>query len=290
MCLYVLLSLCACKTQDTASDSGGKISIVTTIYPLYDFARAVAGDRADIKLLIDPASEVHSFDPSPSDIAAIYDCDLFLYIGGESDTWVDRVLADVNVSSLKAMNNVKLITEDGEHEYDEHIWTSPENAIAIIGAVCDNLCDISGADAEYFTENRDTYTDSIRAVQSDIRNAVQESQSKYILVADRFPFKYFVNEFGIEYKAAFGGCATSSDISLKVMGELTKTVRDQGLSAAFYTEMSNRTVADALAEETGVALYELHSAHNVTADDFNAGVTYVDIMKRNLEALRKGMK
>ncbi len=288
-----MLSLCACKEGDVTSapDKGGdKISVVTTIYPLYDFARAVGGDRVDIKMLIDPASEVHSFDPSPSDIAAIYDCDLFVYIGGESEAWVDRVLADVNVNPLKMMNEVTLVAEDTEHGFDEHIWTSPENAVTMVNALCDALCDVSAADADTFKDNCKKYTDGIRAVQSDIRAAVAQSEDKFILVADRFPFKYFTEEFGIEYKAAFGGCATSSDISLKVMGELTKTVREKGVKAAFYTEMSNRIVADALAEETGIELYELHSAHNVTADDFAAGVTYIDIMKRNLDSLWKGMK
>ncbi len=288
--LCLLFSLCACKDGDSTKKDGDKISVVTTIYPLYDFVRAVAGDRADIKLLIAPATEVHSYDPSPSDIAAIYDCDLFVYIGGESDGWVDRVLGDINVVSLKMLNTVPLIAEEGEHGFDEHIWTSPENAVSMVNTVCENLCEVSDENADFFRENCKKYTDAIRGVQSDIRDAVQQNENKFILVADRFPFRYFTEEFGIGYKAAFGGCATSSDISLKVMGELTKTVKDRGVSAAYYTEMSNRTVADALAEETGVALYELHSAHNVTADDFAAGVTYVDIMKRNLNALLKGMK
>lgn len=293
MCAVFVLALCGCGANDndsTPQTQDGKISIVTTVYPLYDFVRAVAGEFADIKMLIAPGTEVHSYDPSPSDIAAIYDCDLFVFIGGESEQWVDRVLNDVNVNRLKMMGKVKLLNEDGEHGYDEHIWTSPENAISMINAICDSLCDISEDNAEIFKKNSNDYTESIRAVQSDIHTAVRQSENGFILVADRFPFKYFTEEFGIDYKAAFGGCATSTDISLKVMGELTKTVEEKGITAAFYTEMSNRVVADALAEETGIQLYELHSAHNVTTDDFNAGVTYVDIMRRNLESLRKGMK
>ena len=292
LCLPIL-GLCGCsllKPKNAPDDGSDKISIVTTIFPLYDFARAVAGDRADITLLIDPACEVHSFDPTPSDIAAIYDCDLFLYIGGESDAWVGRVLADVNVNPIKMTDCVTLLGEDGHDEYDEHIWTSPENAISMLKEICDELCAISPENGEYFRANFDRYSGEIRAVQSDIRSVVDGVENPFILVADRFPFKYFTTEFGIEYKAAFGGCATSDDISLKVMGELVKTVEDRGCAAAFYTEMSGRTVANALAEQTGVALYELHSAHNVTADDFKAGVTYVDIMKRNLKALKKGLK
>jgi zinc transport system substrate-binding protein len=261
--------------------------------------RAVGGEAVDVKMLIDPGTEVHSFDPTPSDIAAVYNADLFVYIGGESEKWVDRVLRDVNVSSLIMMGQVKRIEErhnhshedhnGHDHENDEHIWTSPENALLMLEAICGALCELDPDNESLYRFNLDEYSGKIKELQTELHGIVRESKSRFILVADRFPFIYFTEEFGIDHKAAFGGCAVSNDISLKVMGELVREVNEHNCKSAFYTEMSNRSIADALSEHTGVKLYELHSAHNVTLDDFKSGVTYVDIMKRNIESLRKGM-
>lgn len=300
ICLCLLLA-CGCTAAQTESTpQSGKLQIVTTVFPIYDFVRAVGGDRVDIRLLIDPGTEVHTFDPTPSDIAAIYDCDLFFYIGGESEQWVSRVLADVNIDTVMMMASATLLCEEGhghnhdhtEHhdEYDEHIWTSPENALSMLNAVRDALCGRDIENSDYYTANCAQYSDKIRRVQSEIHDIVNNSGDKFILVADRFPFIYFTTEFGLEHMAAFGGCATSTDISLKVMSELVDCVKEKKLDVAFYTELSSRAIANALADETGIALYELHSAHNVTADDFESGITYVDIMERNRDALEKGLK
>ncbi len=292
-----VLSGCAVKPDKSGYDSG--INIVTTVFPLYDFVRAVGGDKVSVEMLIDPGCEVHSFDPTPSNVAAIYNADLFIYVGGESEKWVDRILSDINVSTLVMMGQVARLTEEHDHDHhahdhthetDEHIWTSPENALSMLDAVCNALVDIDPENKEYYIANLADYCDKVRAVQTELHEVVRACEDRFILVADRFPFIYFAEEFGIEYKAAFGGCAVSNDISLKVMGELVETVERRGCTAAFYTEMSNRNIALALAEQTDIELYELHSAHNVTADDFENGITYVDIMKRNIDSLKRGMR
>ena len=302
MCLVIAFLLCffgGCTATHNEAIDNGRVNIVTTVFPMYDFVRAVGGERVSVEMLIDPGCEVHSFDPTPSDVAAIYNADLFIYVGGESEKWVDRILADINVSTLVMMGQVARLTEehdhnhhehDHTHESDEHIWTSPENAVSMLDAVGKALSSIDPDNADYYASNLADYCDKVRDVQTELHDVVRESEDKFILVADRFPFIYFAEEFGLEYKAAFGGCAVSNDISIKVMGELIKTVEQRKCTAAFYTEMSNRNIALALAEQTGVELLELHSAHNVTAEDFNNGVTYVDIMKRNIISLRRGLR
>lgn len=297
--LVCLVLLCGCGAPRPADS--GKLRAVATIFPLYDFVRAVGGDRVDCRLLIDPGTEVHAFDPAPSDIRAVYSCDCFLYIGGESDEWANTLLGEADVNTLVMMDYVHTLDEDetdgeehghshgdGEHGADEHIWTSPTNAIQMVEAIADELCALDAENASFYRENCAAYTEKIAAVRAEIAETVAAADAPYLLVADRFPLKYFTEEFAIPYTAAFGGCATGTDISLKTMTRLVKTVEERGLQCAFYTEMSSRNIANALAEETGVCLYELNSAHNVTLDQFNSGVTYVDLMKQNARVLREG--
>ena len=287
--LCLALMLCGCAVKKT--EASDKLNVVVTIFPEYDFVRAVAGNKVNLKLLIDPGTEVHSFDPAPSDIIAVENSDLFIMIGGESDEWARRLIsgAEKSIRVLNMMDKVDLLYEDGEEEYDEHIWTSPSNAEKMVAAVCDALCELDNANADFYRANAESYISEIDGVRRSIMQVTDKAKHKYILVADRFPFKYLTNEFGIDYFAAFGGCASNTDISIKTMSRLIAESEKHGCEYAFYVEMSNRNIANALSEQTGISLLQLHSAHNVTLDDFKAGKTYVDIMKDNARALERGM-
>lgn len=288
LCLFLLCGCTAKKPQSTDS----KPTVVATIFPLYDFARAVGGECVNVKMLIKPGSEVHEYDPLPSDMAAVYDSDLFLYIGGESDKWVDSLLAGTNVNSLSFID---LASGEHNHEHhghnhtDEHIWTSPEIAVSMIKNICWALIESDPENADVYTKNQDEYTKKINSAANEISAAVSDADNPFLLVADRFPFEYFVEEYGIEYEAAFGGCAVSTDISLKTMSRLTETIEKRKLKSVFCTELSNKNIANALKNQLGVEIIELHSAHNVTLDDFKAGVTYADILHRNAKALQRGL-
>ncbi len=283
--LICLLLLCGCAAPAKTDE---KVRVVTTIFPLYDFARAVGGENIELTLLVDPGTEIHSYDPAPRDMAAVCDADLFLYIGGESDTWVDALLSENDVRALKLIDTVLTLNEDGEDETDEHIWTSLCNAQLMVGAIAERLAETDPAKAEEYRRNAAEYAAEIGTVEDRMTEILRQTDAPFLLVADRFPLKYFTNDFGIPYEAAFGGCATGTDISLKTMTRLCKTVRERHLNCAFYTEMSSRNVAEALREETGVALFELQSAHNVTLEEFDRGVTYVDLMNANADNLEKG--
>ena len=281
--ILFLLSGCATNTKKSTD----KISIVTTIFPVYDFVRAVADDKADIKLLIDPGTEVHAFDPIPSDIMAIKNSDCFFYIGGESDVWVNTVIDDVS-HPVTLMKCVDTIEEEDGHHHDEHIWTSPYNAQKMVSEIAKILAEIDANNADIYLENAKKYNNEIQAVAERIQKVVNTAENPFMLIADRNPYVYFANAFGIEYKAAFGGCANSTDISIKTMSALIDTVKSRKLKCAFYTEMSSRNIAKTLKEETGINIYQLNSAHNVTKEEFEKGVTYVDLMKANADALEKG--
>ncbi len=285
--LLCTVLLCGCSATPTVDNS--KPCVVTTIFPIYDFVSAVGGEKIDIKLLIKPGTEVHSYDPVPSEIKSIYNADLFLYIGGESDAWVDKILADKSINSYALIECVNPILEEEHNEYDEHIWTSPENAEKMLDKILNELIKTDPENSDYYRENHSKYVEKIREISQKTKAVVQKSDNPFILVADKFPFKYFAESYGIEYVAAADGCAVGTDISLKTMTKLIDTVREKNLKYAYYVEMSNKEIANSLSAQTGVKLLELHSAHNVTLDDFENGVTYVDIMERNYMALKEGI-
>ena len=294
LCCVLMLAGCG---NDFPKPQDNRIRIVTTIFPLYDFARAVGGDKIELKMLIPPGTEVHSYDPKPSDIRAIYNSDIFFYIGGESDEWVKTLLSDINICPVEFINSVKTLDEydpdghshtHGEHETDEHIWTSPANAATMIEIIADELCAADSENSELYRSNAERYINEISEIGNEVSRLVKRTPSPFILVADRFPFRYFTEEYGISYEAAFGGCADSADISLKAMKRLVDSVEKNGVTAAYYTEMSAKTIASALKEETGVRLLELQSGHTVTVKEFKSGITYAQLLRRNLRALEEG--
>lgn len=297
--LAILLAGCGAPVN-SPQDKG--LRVVTTVFPIYDFARAVGGDDIALKLLVDPGTEVHSFDPAPSDIRAIYDADLFFYIGGESDEWVSSLLSEDNSAAVSLIDKVSTLNEaevgeeshkhhghsHSEHETDEHIWTSPSNAAMMINTIAQSFSEKNPEKSELYKKNAEKYIAEINGISEEIAELVANTENPFLLVADRFPFIYFTEEYGISYEAAMGGCANSSDISLKAMRRLVEAASSNGVKAAYYTEMSGKSIATALSEETGVRLLELQSGHNVTLDEFESGITYADLLRKNLQALREG--
>lgn len=176
-----------------------------------------------------------------------------------------------------------------EIEYDEHIWTSPKNAILMVNEIAVALAETDTTNAVIYTNNAAEYTAQIQAVDDEIAGIVAASTNKLLVFGDRFPFRYFVDEFGLEYKAAFPGCSTDTEASAGTLAYLMNTIKEQNIKYVYYIELSNQNIARAISEQTGAQQLQLHSAHNVTKDDFEAGITYVSIMQQNAENLRKGL-
>ena len=295
VCILCLVLLCGC-TANTDIKNDTALTVVTTIFPLYDFARAIGGENVDVKMLIKPGNEVHSYDPLPSDMSAVYESDLFLYIGGESDKWVNTLLDGQKINSLALIDSVEPLHKEhsvhnhGHNHIDEHIWTSPDNAVLMLRAICRKFVEADSKNSDIYKRNCNKYIENINHASSKINQTVSECENPFIVVADRFPFEFFTEQYGINYEAAFDGCAVSTDISLKTMSRLTKTIKDKNVRAVYCTELSSKNIANALKEELGVEIIELHSAHNVSLDDFINGITYVDILYRNNTALERGLQ
>ena len=297
--LLPLLLACAQTKEDD-----GRLRVVAAGFPPYDFARAVAGGAASVAMLLPPGTETHSYDPTPGDIRTIRDCDVFLYGGGESDAWLDGILASIDTDSIRILRmteTVPLLGEEdpageggnGAHdhadEYDEHVWTSPANAAKITEAIAALMTEADPANAALYRENGDAYAAEIRALSDSFSTLVRHSARRVVVFADRFPFLYFVREFGLDYEAAFPGCAEETEPGAQTIARLIRRVSDEKIPYVFYTEFSNQKLADAICEATGAGKLRMHSCHNVSKADFDAGVTYVSLMRENLENLRKAL-
>ena len=295
--IFCIVSVTGCADAPRTDD--GSIHVVTTTFPAYDFARAVVGDAGTVTMLIAPGTETHSYDPSPQDIRKIQSCDLFIYGGGESDAWMDNILSSVGdgTRSLAMTEVVSLLTaehDEEEHEthhptYDEHVWTSPSNAADIVGAIRDALMEIDPDNEEMYRMQADAYVTEIKALDADFAALVRDAERKTLLFADRFPFLYFVNQYGLSYHAAYPGCAEKTEPGPKTVAMLIDMVKAEGIPVVFYTEFSDQRLADTVCEKTGAVKLLFHSCHNVSKDDFAAGETYVSLMRRNLSNLRKAL-
>ena len=265
--------------------------IVVLNFIAYDFARAITGD-GNVKMLIKPATETHSFEPTPQDIIDITNADFFIYNGGESEEWVADLLRDNNIDenkTIRMMDFVELKQEDGEDEYDEHIWTNPLNAIRIINAIRDRLIAKDSSKLNAYTENAAKYTDRIMQSDQKIRNIVKNAKRKELIFADRFPFRYFVDEYGLDYYAAFSGCSDQTEASSQTIAELIEKVKTNNAPVILKIELTSDSLAQTIAAETGAKIRVLNAAHNVSQDDFEAGKSYADYLEQNIEVLEEAL-
>lgn len=298
--LVLSLSFALC-TNVFAEDA---LSIVCTSFPCYDFARAVTGNGAELHLLIKAGAEVHSYEPTPADVMTIAQCDLFVYIGGESDAWAVDMLSSFGgeaPETLRFFDCVETLEEAGGHEhahdegadesieYDEHIWTSPVNAIAMVKFLAQRLSEIDPERSQTYLANSDAYCAEIADLDAQFAETVRNAARTELIFADRFPFLYFAKEYGLEWHAAFDSCSSESEPSAKTMMELIeRIVRDQ-IPVVYTIEMSNQKTAKAISDETGAQICTFHSVQNVSESEFSAGASYVSLMTENLAALKKGL-
>ena len=309
------------EDNKATADEPDKLSIVTTIFPQYDFARQVAGDNAEITMLLGPGEESHTYEPTPQDIIDIQKADIFIYVGGESESWVEGILDSFDTKDMEIINMMDIVdvveeeivegmenhedededetaenydkteTADSseEKEYDEHVWTSIDNAQIITQAIADALCEIDEPNRAFYTSNCEMYLAELSNLKKEFNRIVKGAERNTIVFGDRFPLRYFADEFGLEYYAAFPGCSEQSEPSAGTVAFLIEKVREENIPVVFYLELSNGKIAKTIAESSSAETLQFNSCHNVTMDQFLDGVTYVDLMTENIEALRMAL-
>lgn len=295
--LCLCLMLCGCTAQPEKPHDETKLQIVCTSFPAYDFAREIAGDRAELTLLIKPGSEVHSYEPTPKDMIRIQESDLFICNGGESEQWA-KTLVTPELNTIYMMGCVDTVeesadgiynAEDGEPELDEHVWTSPLNAIKISEEICNALCKLDTDNAEAYKTNFTAYKAQLMALDREFRQVIKNSGKHTLVFADRFPMRYFALEYGLNCYAAFPGCSSETEPSAKTVAYLIDRVREDKIPAVLYMEFSNQKMADVICEDTGCKKLPFYSAHSVSAEQFEQGVSYLDLMRINLNSLKEAL-
>ncbi len=310
----VALPLCACAPAGEEAEDG-RLQVVCSLFPYYDFVREIGGAYVSPRLLVAAGREAHSFEPTPMDVIRVSRADVFVYNGGEGEQWVDEILSSAgeNIPTvLRMMDYADMLTEeplaghddhdhadhDHEHdddhdsddiEYDEHIWTSPVQAMKLCRAICDALCAADPAHAAIYRSNLENYLGQLAELDVAFRQVCSEKKRSLLVFGDRFPLLYFCREYGLDYRAAFHGCSSDTEPSLYTLKFLIDKVRQQDIPVVYALELSSRKVADAIAETTGATVETFYSCQTVSQADWAAGEGYVSLMRRNVAALREGI-
>lgn len=280
-----------------------RITIVATTFAPYDFARQIAGDNAEVIMLLAPGEESHTYEPTPGDIMKISECDLFIYGGGESESWVDDILISLekDVSTVKMMDVVELCEEQHNHDtheehgheesvqYDEHVWTSPLNATEIVRAISDKLISADSVNADAYYQNTEKYIEELSELDSRLKHMISSSKLNTVIIGDRFPLMYFTERYGLTYESAFPGCSAQTETNPATVSRLIKKAKEEGITTIFKVDLSKGAVADTIAESVGGTTKTLYSCHIVSAEDFEKGETYISLMTRNYHALESAL-
>ena len=308
-------SLTACSSA--GAKSSNKINIVTTIFPEYDWVMNVLGENpagAEVTMLLDNGVDLHSFQPTAADIMKISSADLFVYVGGESDDWVEDALKEAVNKNMIVINLLDVLgdsvkeeelvegmqgedeeeeEEEGEVEYDEHVWLSLKNAQVLVQSISDAIQKIDSANAETYKNNTAKYIESLKSLDADYRAAVDSASVKTILFGDRFPFRYLVDDYGLSYYAAFVGCSAETEASFETITFLAKKVDELGLPAVLTIEGKDKRIAETIIENTASKnqkVLTLDSMQSVSSKDIQNGTTYISIMESNLAVLKEAVK
>lgn len=310
--LTASFSSCVKETGDS-----GIIKVVGTVFPQYDFARAVGGNRVECEMLMSPGTDSHSYTgDNPSDILKIQKSDLFIYVGGETDeSWVEKVLDTIENSGETPPKTIALTDvcnvieesdvgimendahedheEHGEHEeseYDEHVWTSLSNCVQAVSAIKEALCELDPDGRAYYEQNAKEYTDRLLELDRNFDELFDGKENITLVFADRFPFRYFAEDHSLECYAAFNGCASQSEPSPTTIVKLCNIVTEKNLPYIFYTETSQSAVPEVMEKATGATALMLHSCHTVSENQLKSGVTFLELWQKNYDTLEKAFK
>ena len=295
---------------ESAADE--KIRIVTTIFPEYDWVREILGDKGDsaeITMLLDNGVDLHSYQPTADDIIKLSDCDLFVYVGGESDEWVEDALKSAANKDRKVIHLLEILgdsvkeeeTVEGmqeeeedqeEKEYDEHVWLSLKNAKTLVGAISAALQEIDPDNKDTYAANAEAYGQKLSALDAEYRKAVSAGTYRTLLFGDRFPFRYLVDDYGLSYYAAFAGCSAESEASFETVSFLARKVDEGKLPCVLTIEGKNHKIAETIVQNTAgknQKILTMDSMQSTTSQDVAGGTTYLSLMEKNLDVLKEAL-
>lgn len=290
-------SLVSCGPPQAAD--ANKLQIVATLFPQYDFAREIVGDKGEVTLLLPNGVDVHSFDPTTADVITINQSDLFIYTGDDMEVWVPQIIdaSDTALHVLNVSQGITLLEEshDGHahgehaHAHDPHVWTSPKNAMIMVDNILNAVCALDPDNAAFYKENAARYTKELEKLDAQFLQIAGTAKTKTILFAGRFACNYFAQEYGFSHIAAFDSCSENAEPASSVVAELIDRIKADGIEYVYYEELTDPKTARVLSEETGCKSLLFHSCHNISKAEARAGATYLSLMQQNAENLRKGL-
>lgn len=304
-----LISFFKNRKDNNFESKSDKIQIIATLFPEYDFAKHIVGDKGEVKLLLNSGVEAHNFEPTAKDMIDILNSDMFLYIGNDLEPWTENIVNNLNETNSKVVDvakNVELmkiedfeekyinseIIEDEEHHdeheeiYDEHIWMNPENAIIMIDNILEELCIIDPENSDYYKNNAENYKSEILELDNNLKNLIENSEKREIAVGGEFAYAYFVDHYNLKFVSVYKNCGEGEDPSIAKVKSVIDYINKYNMQAVYYEELSEGTVAKMIAEETNAEALVFYSIHN---GDVNND-SYVSLMKKNLENLEKGLR
>ncbi len=303
----LMFCLSGCGIAEEKKDDG-RLKVVATVFAEYDFLRNIAGDAVNLSMLMMPGADLHAFDPTPKDIMEVQEADLFVTVGGESDAWSEKIIDSIDSNKLQTVRLMDCVDhvveeelvegmeaeddEDGhgeEKEFDEHVWTSPKNAVQIVEKLRDKLCRMDEANAELYQDNAKSYIKKLQKLDEAFTELVQNAKRREIIVADRFPFRYFADAYGLKYYAAFPGCSTQTGTSVETIAFLIRKAKEDDIPVVFHMEMSSEAMCNTICDEAGAKKAQLNAVHNISRQDFNKGIGYLELMKENIEVLKEAL-
>ncbi len=305
-----LFSAC---TAEPAEETAGteQLQIVVTVFPEYDWVMNILGDNpgnAEVTLLLDSGVDLHSYQPAAQDVMRIAACDLFIYVGGESDAWVEDALresANDNLIVISLLDELGDAVKEEEHvegmqeehheheeaEYDEHVWLSLRNAAVLVDRISRMLCEADPEHADLYSANAEGYTEQLKSLDHEYASALENAPYRTLLFGDRFPFRYLVDDYGLDYYAAFAGCSAEAEASFETVIFLSDKLRELDLPAVMTIEGTDHRIADTIVENAGGGrkVLTLDSMQGTTMKDVQAGTTYLKVMEKNLEVLKEAL-
>ena len=305
--LLPLMLLCLSSCHVEGGEDDGSLSVVAVDFPSYDACRAVLGSTDGLVMLLPPGTESHSYDPTARDMVRLSEADLVVLTGGPSDEWVEALISTLDAPPVlfRLVDQVSLLEEerregmeeeeehghshDHDFQMDEHVWTSPSNEIAIIRGLSATLSSIDPEHEERYEACSAKYIAELESLDEEFRAIVEEAPLHTLIFASRFPLLYFVREYGLDYYAAFPGCAEESEPSARTVAFLIDKARELDVPCVLNIELSSELLARTIAEEAGVPVRTFYSMHNASALDFAQGATYVSIMERNIDVLKEAL-
>lgn len=303
----IIIGIHASKKAKT--NNTDKIKVTVSNFASYDFLRAIIGnnDNVELTFLLGPGKDSHSYEPTAQDLITIQNSDLFVYVGGEMEKWADRVLDTLETGKTEIICIADIAdkmeekeidgADENEHEheheegaFDEHVWTSPQNAIKMINALENEMEKIDNKNSNTYKENSNKYIEKIKNVDSKIQNVVNNKVRDRLVFADKMPMQYFIDYYKLQVTAAFDGCSTETEPSAKTIAYIENKVKEEKIPVILYIELNNGAVAQTIANETGAKAIQIQTLHNVSKKDFDNGETWVSLMERNIDVLREALQ